>query len=465
MDHRQRVREIVQSTPPLRKEDESYIEDTVVHPVRVGFFTEYACDRTWLRWITQRPVFQSIFEPVDKIGTIGKTLARWFCDNYVAHPEWTYDALQVIGDRGGRLGPALGTRVVDALRSAAGDRGFGEGLSRWIPLVVAEQLPEDTRRSLWWMLEKACDPVQEREILLLLFGYLTAPVPALSSRGILPEVKPRVKPVLDHLYWFTEIWERLFKPNLEQLAGDLMPILDHHLHQAHHIAQCGQDSEAGPESITRNRPAIEPHEQNRLRTDPHDLHPLIDAARDTLETLLQYSLEQSEHYLRIWGRSGFPLLKPGRKGDYAPTLPTKPTPTRSWLKDSNRSAGHTPPNKSLDRPRCRWSESSKSSKVQDGATTSPYDASPQPLTNSYPPDHPRNNPPMYPNTSTPQHALRNAGNKPAPVRAEHTHSQPQAPKTESTPTTSTCSSRREHPPGGYPKTDGNKNPNNTDNNK
>ena len=52
-DHAQRVREIVGGAPPLSREDQSYLEDTVAHPVRVRFFTDHARGLPWLRWMIQ----------------------------------------------------------------------------------------------------------------------------------------------------------------------------------------------------------------------------------------------------------------------------------------------------------------------------------------------------------------------------------------------------------------------------
>ena len=104
-------------------------------------------------------------------------------------------------------------------------------------------------------------------------------------------------------------WAQVFEPNLENLASGLAPIIDRHLRQAHRIAQVGQDSEPGPDSISLSRPAIEPHEQNPPRGYSENIHPLIDAARDTLNALLRCSPEEGLHYLRSWSQSAHPLLQ------------------------------------------------------------------------------------------------------------------------------------------------------------
>ena len=307
-DHAQRVREIVEGAPPLSREDQSYLEDTVAHPVRVRFFTDHARGLPWLRWMIQQPQFQSIFDPLETVGKVGTTLAEWFYKHYVANQELTAEALRVVGEHGGRLGrPALGARVLGALSRGRGDAGLGV-FSPWVSLVLAEELPAGGWRRLRWLLRK-CDPMRDREMVLLMFDYLSAPAPGLSRSSLVPVVDPWVEPHVNDQYWFTKTWAQVFEPNLENLASDLASIIDRHLRQAHRIAQVGQDSESGPDSISLGRPAIEPHEQNPSRGYSENIHPLIDAARDTLNALLRCSPEEGLHYLRSWSQSEYPLLQ------------------------------------------------------------------------------------------------------------------------------------------------------------
>ena len=255
----------------------------------------------------QQPQFQSIFDPLDTVGKVGTTLAWWFCRHYVANQELTAEALRVVGEHGGRLGPALGARVLDTLSRGRGDAGLGV-FSRWVSLVLAEELPAGGWRRLWrWL--RTCDPMLDREMLLLMFDYLSAPAPGLSRSSLVPVVDPWVEPHVNDQYWFAKTWAQVFEPNLENLAPDLAPIIDRHLLQAHRIAQVGRDSQSGPDSISLSRPAIEDHEQNPSRDHPEGIHPLVDAARDTLDALMRCSPEEGLHYLRSWSQSEYRLLQ------------------------------------------------------------------------------------------------------------------------------------------------------------
>lgn len=331
-DHAQRVRDIVGGVPPLSREDQSYLEDTVADSVRVRFFTNHARGLPWLRWVIQHAQFQSIFEPLDAVGEVGTTLAWWFCRYYVANQELTGEALRVVGENGGRLGPALGARVVDVLSDGSGDADLGSS-RRWIPLVLAEELPAGGRRRLWWWLRR-CDPIRDREVALLMFDYLSAPMPGLSRSSLVPVVDPWVEPRVDDQHAFGEAWKRVLKPNLENLASDLAPIIDRHLRQAHRIAQAGQDSESGPDSISLSRPAIEPHEQNPPTDYSDGIHPLVDAARDTIDALMRCSPDEGLHYLSSWSQSEYPLLQRLAIHGWAQRDDASPDDKLRWLTDN-----------------------------------------------------------------------------------------------------------------------------------
>ena len=331
-DHAQRVRDIVGGAPPLSREDQSYLEDTVADPVRVRFFADHARGLPWLRWVIQQPQFQSIFEPLETVGKVGTTLSWWFCRNYVANQELTAEALRVVGENGGRLGPALGARVLDTLSHGSEDPDLGL-FPRWIPLVLAEELPAGGRRRLsWWL--RTCDPIRDREIALLMFDYLSAPVPGLSHASLVPVVEPWVEPHVNDQYWISESWERVLQPNLENLASDLAPTIDRHLRQAHRIAQVGQDSVSGPDSISLSRPAIERHEQNPPTDYSEGIHPLVDAARDTVDALMRWSPEEGFHYLSSWSQSEYPLLQRLAIHGWAQRDDAGPDDKLRWLTDN-----------------------------------------------------------------------------------------------------------------------------------
>ena len=301
-NHADRVRGVVEDVPDRSPEDEEYLEETVADPERVRFFTDHARGLCWLKWVTHRDQFQRVFEPFETAGDVGTTLAWWFCRYFVVNPALTDAALRVVGEYGGRLGPQLAARVVWAIRDADREAGFG-GLHRWVSLAAAEDLPPGGRKQMWWLL-RDCDPLRDRETLLLLFDQLAQPVPSLNGASLIPVVDPQVRSVVKESYWFEKVWRDLIKPNLEDLAADAAPIIDRHLRLAHRFDLVVDQSGVNPDTLSTRREAIE--FQQRYGADTLD--PLIDAARDVLEALLQHSPDEASRYLRSWHKSTQPLL-------------------------------------------------------------------------------------------------------------------------------------------------------------
>ena len=307
LDHDQRVRTIVEDAPPLSPEDESYLEETVSHPVRVRSFVESARGVDWLRWMEDRPQFGCLFDPLASLDDVGTALAWWFSDRYAANPELTVEALRVVSERGGRLSTTLWRKVAGAVAGAMRDTAAGSSeVGRWIPLLISEDMPTGGWEHVV-MLLRSCDPLTDREATLLLFDRLTQPVPVLSSLNLMPLDRPRVNAVIKKGHSVRDIWNRVMKTGLRDLAPDLARVVDRNLRHAHRVARVGNASEDGWNSLSRRRAAIEPHEQNQPGVDR--IAPLIDAARDVLEALLQPPTDEGQHYLRTWGKAPEPLLR------------------------------------------------------------------------------------------------------------------------------------------------------------
>ena len=268
LDHGERVRTIVENALPLSPEDESYLEETVSHPVRVRSFVESAHGFEWLRWMADRPQFGCLFDPLASLDDAGTALAWWFSDRYAANPELTVEALSVVGERGGGLSQTLWRKVAGAVARAMRDTAAGSSeVGRWIPLLMSEPMPPDGWEHVV-MLLRSCDPLRDREATLLLFDRLTQPVPVLSSLNLMPLDQPRVDAVIKKGHSVRAIWNSLLKAALPDLAPDLARVVDRNLRHAHRIARVGNASEDGWTSLSRCRVAIEPNQQNLLGVRP-----------------------------------------------------------------------------------------------------------------------------------------------------------------------------------------------------
>ena len=312
LDHERRVKNIVSGTPPLSREDESYMDETMRSPERLRLFTENARGVEWLRWIKDRPEFKRIFDPLAEFVQPDH-LARWFAEHYAARPETLDEALSVFHNHGGQFNRHLLQEMAWQVRTALdSDEDEGERAKIWIPLLV-NQAPAHVGGDLLRILDK-CDPVKDPHETLLLFDHLLMPKAALpqfsyGTNGM--RLEPHLHGVsqsFDHL--LGEYWQNKLQPSLteESLAIDVAIIADQHIRTAHRIAAANGNVESEWIRLSFTRSAVEDHEQNR--PSRHEgLSLLIDIARDTLEALLEHHPEHAEHYLTSWGESSAPLMR------------------------------------------------------------------------------------------------------------------------------------------------------------
>ena len=312
LDHEQRIRDVVSGTPPLPREDESYMNEAIRSPELLRLFTENARRVEWLRWMVDRPVFQRIFNPHVE-HTLPDHLARWFAEHYATNPDLFNEALLVFNHHGGRFSPMLLQEMSWRVRTAL-DSGGNEGdrAKTWIPLLV-EQAHAHSAGDLLRVLDR-CDPVRYPHEALLLFDHLLRPIAAIPqfTYGMewvrlelhLCGVSQSFK------YLLGECWQNMLQPNLtdEFFAAEVAVIVDRHLRTAHQIVATNGNVEGEWKSLSLARSAIEEHEQNR--PSRHDgIGLLIDIAKDTLEALLEHHPQCAEYYLSSWAISSAPLMR------------------------------------------------------------------------------------------------------------------------------------------------------------
>ena len=306
-DHKQKVQEIISRAGPLCAADESYLDETLGSSERQKFFCDVARGERWLHWAASRPEFKKIFDPAATTAQEGE-MARWFSAHYATDPHQCGSAMSVFGNCGGRFSRGLWQEMAWAVRIAleAGGNAAAES-KKWIPLLV-DQAPVRADGNLWWVLQ-GCDPVEDPHSALLLFDRLLEPAAALSEfassdGGRSLQIRPSA-----FIRGLKNYWEEKLRPSLqeEELAMEIAVIADGHLRAAIRILAANGDPASEWARINLSRRAIEDHPQNELSLIK-GLDFLLEVARDTLETLVQYHPEQAERYLQEWGRSQIPVL-------------------------------------------------------------------------------------------------------------------------------------------------------------
>ena len=310
LDHRQRVKTILQGAPPLSREDESYLQETVRTPERLRFFTESARGAEWLRWSKELPDFRRIFDPRADLQPNGLWV-QWFADRVAMgdNPELRQEAFSVFFSLGGGFSPSLWNWLAISCGNSLKNGGdAARDVKRWLPLLI-RHVPLGGNQRLEWLLSD-CDPERDRHAMLLLLDKLLEPQ-AVHSRYARFGKETSLEPSLCEPTWdIWNYWKSSLFPNLpdQALASSMAAILDRHLHTAHLIAASNGDADEEWEGLSYARSAIENHEQDE--PSRHEgIGLLIDAARDTLEALLEHHPKLAQHYLRSWEKTQMPLLQ------------------------------------------------------------------------------------------------------------------------------------------------------------
>ncbi len=301
LDHRRRVAELVASPPSGIPEDASYMEKLIADPDRVRLFAEFARESEWLDWASTQPVFKKLFTRGSPPSECGSVLARWFVEFFAMDEEHSELALQVVSENGGNLGleicRELGRRLTprDAPRHAC--------LGIWLVLLLRDA-PDPESRWFDLALVGSAWP-SDRELILLLFDHLTEPTAELAlSLGIGPptlEIRLRGR---DHS--LLEAWDQVLKPNLSEAAPAVAAIADRHLRRMRDLQVAAHPDSRRWDAVSFRRSAIEPHSQD---DHPKPIDVLIDAARDSLEALLDTSHPIAVGYLESWADTESQILR------------------------------------------------------------------------------------------------------------------------------------------------------------
>ena len=349
-EHRERISKITRQEPlSLSKSEKSYLKDSIADPDRVKFFTETARGLEWLKWVKNLPEFKRIFDQnLTQDDPIIDQLSRWFAESYAINATRTnnqhlfmlearllYDeAILTVAQNNNTLNPKLWAYIIDALRNLAPDKQV-DPLRRWISLLIDHSSSCYTHHvSMLYadLLLKGCEPEQKREVCLLIFDHLTDPrlkaTPHRSATGYLSD-----NTYIEE-FSLSELWQKLYKPNLVRWAQDLVPFIDHNLRQLLLLHRTNKPLGHTHNRINYDRPAIE---DNDTQDDQHCsfVNILIDVARDILCSLLSQTPNSiGRLYLQSWESAEEWLLRRIAIHGWIERLDTSSDDKIKWLMET-----------------------------------------------------------------------------------------------------------------------------------
>ena len=302
LEHRQRIRSLLETPAELSPPEQSYLEDSIRRSDRVDFFCSGAGHPDWLSWAAGQPAFQSLFKADQPYDEVLYRLARWFADAFaIATEESSEAAWAVLTGEGGQVSISLWHALAQALHSVPSQSRPAHH-RRWLRLLMWQDRPGCHVEFLEYALTDT-DPEDDPELALELFEHLiepqALPKPGYGLFGPTLEVKARGSE-----YWLTESWNKVIKPILPGRPNDILTLAEASIRK--HYTLESAISGTSWDRLGFRRSAIQPHEQDQYR-GPFDV--VIDAARDSILSMTSTSPEEAAGILRRWLESPYAMCK------------------------------------------------------------------------------------------------------------------------------------------------------------
>lgn len=279
----QRVGVIVAAGPPPMDSDDAYIRGVLQDPHRVGLFTGRTSDARWLKWVADTLHPGLLYRQPGDLTESQNQLQDWFTRCFATNDDTAQAALGLIGVGGSAMPVGLWRQMAWNLRSRR--CGVSRDLKRRLLVAMADAAPSTGSDLLLGMIED-CQPPDDDSLVVELFTRLHSP------RMRDPEQRT---PRASRLESGTDMLGRF-----RHLVVDLLAVADQRLRQ-----DARRDDLMG-KPYRRPRRAIEPHPQDGQFRDSD---PLVDAARDLLDILIQLQPQLAAAQIRAWERSRWTILQ------------------------------------------------------------------------------------------------------------------------------------------------------------
>ncbi|WP_196805964.1 SIR2 family protein [Terracoccus sp. 273MFTsu3.1] len=302
LDHRQRIRSLLETAAELSPPEQSYLEASIRRQDRVDFFCSGAERLKWLSWAATQHVFQALFSADQPHDEVLRRLARWFANNYaVSTTEHSDAAWNTLTGAGGEVSLTLWHALAQALSSAQ-DGSRPAHHRRWLRLLMWQDRPECQVDFLEYALMDT-DPDNDPEIALELFEHLIEPR-LLPKRGyglFGPTLEAATR---GSEHWLTEGWNKVISQMLPDRATDILALAEASIrkHYTFENVIAGRTLDR----FAFRRSAIQPHAQDQYR-EPFDA--VIDAARDSIVSMASDRPEEAARVLQRWSASRQALYK------------------------------------------------------------------------------------------------------------------------------------------------------------
>lgn len=314
-DWQRDITEIASRPPPMDEEASDLILETLSEPTRLHFFTNAAHHPEWMGWLDDRSLLNELFETgSEHLKDADLRLANWLADRFVF--EHAVDLMNLLAKHSLHLHPSFWHILAHSVGLEQEKSLSNDTLSRWVSLLLASAPPLSqypwTSSTLSHLGERCAD-ADLPDSLIEIFARMSSI--DLTVRSLLPFMRaegldsslallPEVETGVDH-YGLRDLWTRMLKPRIEDLAETLLEVAIQALEAQHRTLVAWQSVNHHWDVASSRRSAIEPHEQDEY---PSPTDAVIDVARDCLEHLADKQPTIVSHWCEILLRKEAHLL-------------------------------------------------------------------------------------------------------------------------------------------------------------
>ena len=324
LDLEKRISEIVSSPSELDKEKESQLQWYLSKEFTTRFFCEHAEDIEWLNWANKNGYLKFLYKK-DDLDEREKHLAKWFSEFAIKNYQRT---LEVFTSQHQKPNSQVVRSICSELIFAEKEDISKQIYSSWFPVLLPFLF--DWHDHVHPNLFQNIGSLEANEVLLLLFNELTKPQPDIGPyfpMGFEEEedrlIEYDIKFNVEH-YVLDEAFKNQIKPKIDEFAYNLLDSSIENLSKTYFLNKSWGKSSDNYDRLSRNRSAIEPHDQDKY---PEVVDVLIDAARDAMNYLVEnesnYALSKIKTLLKsdsnlirriaIHGLCGLETLSPKEK--------------------------------------------------------------------------------------------------------------------------------------------------------
>ena len=310
------ITEIAEQPPPDDEEQRDLIDYAFLDAELTRHFTSAETPPEWIRWLGERDDINGLFN-TDRNYILSERdghLSRWLAEKFAR--QHSDQLFHLIGRHGMRIHPdswyKLG-RVIGEKTDPPIESGT---LSRWISLFLSTPPHlSDQNHLAWWVWGSLGERCMEAGLVdgcIDIFELMAGGRLELNRHSAFQggehdttEIRAERKPVCDHTT-INDLWVKAMKPKLDDVAEPLLSRVVEILERSHRLLHAWQVVSRTLDPSMWHRSSITPPEES-VYLKPFDV--LIDAARDSLEHLMEHNQVLAASWCERLVRAEAPFLR------------------------------------------------------------------------------------------------------------------------------------------------------------